>query len=215
MPGAPKRLIQAIELENFDYDRSIIDVPNLVRPDARPENLPGDGRVAAVLMLFFPEVTNAEVPSFNLVLTKRNANLSKHASQISFPGGRRDQGESLRETALRETEEEVGVPRSKVEILGQLNPVYIPPSDFTVTPFIGWCSKRPVFQRSEEEVDEIIETSVGHLLKPTTVVWEEVESQSEGRIKVPLYRVGEHQVWGATAIMLTELVERLRKVIEK
>ena len=204
------RIKKALDLNGFDNYRPAVDVPNLHRPRTRPETLPGDGRVAAVLILVYAASENASFEESKLVLTKRQATLSKHASQISFPGGRQDDGESLKETALRETEEEIGVPRSRIEIVGQLNPVYIPPTDFTVTPFVGWHPLQPHFVRSEDEVEQIIEAPLSQLVDPNTLVFEDVESQTEGTIKVPLYRLGPHQVWGATAIMLGELIERIR-----
>ena len=116
--SAKDKLARAIALPGFEDWVSPVDVPNLNRPLARPEGLPGQGRTAAVLLLLYPgRKTNDRGPScqfdddldLNLVLTKRNAGLSSHAGQISFPGGRNETQESLWQTACRETFEEIGV----------------------------------------------------------------------------------------------------------
>ncbi len=204
-----QQLVAAMSLCGFENWRPQVDVPELNRPHSRPPELPGTGRVAAVMMLIYREPANGESI---LVLTKRHAKLSKHASQISFPGGRQDRGESLLQTAIRETNEEIGVATSNIEVLGQLNPVYIPPTDFLVTPFVGWHTGQPVFVRSQHEVEQIIKTPLSYLIEPTTlVVGDVVHSNGQSRI-VPFYRVDHHKVWGATAIMLGELIERLSRV---
>lgn len=220
MPSAAKQqLIDAMSLARFEFCRSQVEVPELNRPTARPEGLPGFGRVAAVMILVFSntdenEPTDKGLGDSVVVLTKRNANLSAHASQISFPGGQQNIGETLQQTALRETQEEVGVAASQIEVLGRLSPVYIPPSDFTVTPFVGWHPGRPSFVRCEAEVDKIIETPLKRLLEPTSLVVDDF-IQSGGRsLRVPYYRVGPDKVWGATAVMLGELVERLSQAIQ-
>lgn len=208
-----KQLIaQAISQAGFDDWTPRVDVPHLNRPRARPKNQPGEGRIAAVLILLYPNPVDREA-ELQLVLTKRHSNLSKHGGQISFPGGRRDPGETLDQTALRETFEEIGIPSDQIELLGHLNSVYIPPSDFTVTPYVGWFEHQPDFVRSTAEVDEIIVTSLAHLLDPTTLVFGDVQTEG-GKLPVPFYQVGTHQVWGATAIMVSELIDRLNQVID-
>jgi 8-oxo-dGTP pyrophosphatase MutT (NUDIX family) len=206
-----QRITTALSLAGFENWQPRVDVPHLERPRTRPEDLPGRGRIAAVMILLYPDQSVSEsVP--RLVLTKRHSQLSKHAGQISFPGGRQDPGESLRQTALRETHEEIGISPNGIDVLGQLNSVYIPPSDFTVTPFVGWYSGQPSFVRAPEEVDEIIETSLTHLLDPATMVFGEVGIEDGRTLKVPYYQLGSHRVWGATAIILSELIERLSRV---
>ena len=216
-------LQQAMQLTGFENWQPEVDVPQLNRPRCRPEELEGIGRVAAVLVLLYvnPETNRRIGPSFKtgfddfdlkLVLTKRHTNLSNHGGQISFPGGRQESGESLWQTAKRETLEEVGIEFQNIELLGRLNSVYIPPSDFTVQPFVGWHHGRPGFVRAEEEVDEIIEASVRDLLDPAFLCRGDIESASGMKSNVPYYCVDGHQVWGATAIMLGELIERIRRV---
>ena len=217
-----QKLVDAISLAGFENWRPHGDFQQLNRPPTRPSELPGSGRVAAVMVLFYPGSTDgrtskndsisSDLANLKLVLTKRNASLSTHASQISFPGGRQELEETLQQTALRETSEEIGITASKIEVLGQLNSIDIPPSDFTVTPFVGWHPQQPHFIRRAEEVDEIIETSVEHLLNPSTLVFGDIEIADGKTLKLPFYEIGPHQVWGATAIILGELIERFSRV---
>ncbi len=204
----------ALSLPGFENWRPGFDVPELNRPRHRPADLPGEGRFAAVMLLLYPSGTANGKRDICLVLTRRHRGLSKHAGQISLPGGRQDKGESLQASALRETSEEIGVSPERIEILGQLNPVYIPPSDFTVFPFVGWHAGQPGFVRSVQEVDEIIEVSLQHLLIPETMVEGEVEISEGRKLRVPCYQLDRHRVWGATALILGELIERLRQIGE-
>ena len=210
-----ERIAKAAKLGGFENYTPNVDVPELNRPRSRPAEMKGVGRVAAVLLLFFEDSGRPDSKSDSrIVLTKRQAGLANHGGQISFPGGRKEGEESLWETATRESFEEIGVLQSKVELLGELNPVYIPPSDFTVSPFVGWHSGPPEFVRCEDEVAEIIEVSLSHLLEPETLQFGDIESASGMNINVPFYTVGknqEHRVWGATAIMLGEMIERIRR----
>lgn len=167
--------------------------------------LPGEGRFAAVLLLMFPEGGDTK-----LVLTRRRDDLSQHPGQISLPGGRQDSGETTEQTALRETQEEVGVAGDAIQVLGAMKPVYIPPSDFTVHPYVGWHEGRPKFVREEAEVAEIIEASIAELVDPQTLHWGDVVVGND-RFHVPYFLVGTHRVWGATALIICELVERLRR----
>ncbi len=233
------KLVQAIELSELGDWVSPVDVAHLNRPRVRPTGLPGQGRVAAVLLLVYPNCKSSRLSEskeaattcqdsdfdLNLVLTKRNSGLSNHGGQISFPGGRQDDGESLWQTACRETFEEIGVGQTvdseqadsedvigdPIELIGRLNPVYIPPSDFTVSPFVGWQDSRPEFARAIEEVEQVIEVSLADLLDPKSLKQGEVVTANSGRLEVPYYQAGEHRVWGATAIMLSELLERIRR----
>ena len=206
-----KSFIQsALSLPGFEDWQSPVDVPHLHRPRQRPVEMPGKGRVAAVMLLLYPTATDGR-PEIKLALTRRHENMAKHAGQISFPGGRQDEGESLQQTAVRETTEEIGVKENEIEILGRLKPIYIPPSDFTVSPFVGWHAGQPVFVRSEEEVEEIIEVSLQHLMAPETMVEGDVTIPDGRQLRVPYYQVDHHQVWGATALILGEFIERVRR----
>ncbi|MBE2219927.1 MAG: CoA pyrophosphatase [Anaerolineae bacterium] len=165
-------------------------------------------RVGAVLLLLY-----CRENEIHLVLTKRREDLHAHAGQISFPGGRQEEAETLLTTALRETEEEVGIPQTAVHTLGQLTTIYIPPSGFLVHPFVGWYQNgsTPQFTPSFDEVAQIIEVPLLTLLDPKTAVAEPWDFKGH-KVTVPYFDIQGHKVWGATAIMLSEFIERLRSV---
>jgi 8-oxo-dGTP pyrophosphatase MutT (NUDIX family) len=178
------------------------------RPESRPKGLPGEGRQAAVMLLIFPcRVSD----SLHTVLTRRKDDLQHHPGQISLPGGRHEEGETIEQTSLREVEEEIGVDRNSMEILGSLNTVYVPPSDFTVTPFVGWLSKEPTFILQADEVAEIIRVPVSHFRDRSNRRNSSVTSDTKTR-EVPWFSIMEQQVWGATAIIVDDFVQRLEAV---
>lgn len=160
-------------------------------------------REAGVLALVYPE--NGEL---QLVLTRRTDALRGHSGQISFPGGRHDPTDaSFTDTALRETCEELGV-CDGIQVVGALSPFYIPPSNFTVHPTVGYLSEPPVFQPNAAEVAEVFMLPLSVLLDPQTKASEEREIQGR-KMMIPYYLVNGHKVWGATAAMLSELEQRL------
>jgi 8-oxo-dGTP pyrophosphatase MutT (NUDIX family) len=178
------------------------------RHDARKAALSVDGRScreAGVLALLAPGPDGPR-----LVLTVRRADLPDHAGQISFPGGQREGDESLRETALREAEEEVGLASAAVQVLGALTPLYIPPSQFCVHPFVGAVRTDLALRPTDREVEQVLRPSLRHLLAPETRVVETWTLRGEA-VDVPYYAVGEHTVWGATAMMLAELLAVARE----
>ncbi|HEX7070919.1 MAG TPA: CoA pyrophosphatase [Rhodothermales bacterium] len=174
---------------------------------ARAEHLSVQGkscRDAAVLAILYP---GAAGPS--LVLTLRHADLPAHAGQVSFPGGARDPGEELSATALRETEEEIGLDPDQVKILGPLTPLYVPPSGFCIYPFVGAVEELPALRPFEREVSAVLHVPLSHLLSANTRVTEEWVLRGEP-VTVPFYRYETHKVWGATAMILAELLEVAR-----
>ena len=165
-----------------------------------------DSRRAAVLV---PVLLEPEGP--RLVYTVRKGNLQDHAGQISFPGGSMDPGDaSPAETALREAEEEIDLSRDLVEIVGELEEMYIPPSNFRVSPFVGLLAPEAEMVLAPDEVEEIFTVSVEELLAPETfrkVLW-----RRDGRdYEVPIFAVEEprREIWGATAAMTAALLARL------
>lgn len=157
-------------------------------------------REAGVLALFFPL---DGIPY--LLLTARHADLRHHAGQVSFPGGQREPGEALHETALREAHEEVGLPPETVDVLGPLTPLYIPPSGFCVYPFVGTATALPALRPLDAEVDAVLHVPLAHLLDPPT---RRIEPWLlRGReVEVPFFAFDDFRVWGATAMMLAELL---------
>lgn len=166
-------------------------------------------RKAAVLMLFYPK--NEET---HLLLIIRNSYPGVHSSQIAFPGGKyEDQDLILENTALRETEEEIGVSKDKVKIVRPFSQVYIPPSNFLVSPFMAVANEELCFTLQEDEVAGLIEWPLQAFLNEKNVVIKKISTSYAANIEVPTFAINSHNVWGATAMMLSELKEILKKVL--
>lgn len=198
---------RAMALAEPDFNPRIAQL----RMSPRPRPLkPVEGvlpRQAATLLLLYPHQEG-----LHFLLTRRSDAFRNHAGQISLPGGRQEQGESLLQTALRETCEEVGVCAEDIEILGELTDLYIPPSNFQVQPFVGYSQQRPTWQQQATEVTELIETPL-HLLLDDSLKKEGATEIRGNLVDIFWYEVQGHQVWGATAIMLSEMEWRLRTVL--
>ncbi|WP_420628612.1 NUDIX hydrolase [Candidatus Leptofilum sp.] len=201
---------RALSLPNFDARAAHYHMLPTDRNRQRPPDLTGQPRVGGVLLLLYPHQQRTY-----LVLTRRRDDLNAHAGQISFPGGRQEPGETAVQAALRETEEEIGVPSRQLAVLGELTSIYIPPTDYEVHPFVGWVNggERPSFVPEVREVAEILEVPLGHLLNPTTREVGPIPVRG-ATYTVPYYSVGGHKVWGATAIILSEFLERLRQMAD-
>ncbi len=141
-----------------------------------------------------------------LVLTERRADLSRHAGEISFPGGRREGDEELLETALREAEEEIGLPRGNVEIVGALPPIGTFVTNYKITPFVGLIEPGMRFEPNPGEVESVLVASLDDL----AAGYEKRRLVRRGvPIKTDTYLVGDKLIWGATARILAMLFERL------
>jgi 8-oxo-dGTP pyrophosphatase MutT (NUDIX family) len=156
---------------------------------------------AGVLILLYPWKNQ-----LHLVLTRRTARVEFHQKQISFPGGRQEKGESFEQTALREAHEELKILPESVSILGKLTPLYIPPSHYCIYPVVASISTRPDFRPFAQEVAEVIEIPLSHLLDLQNVR-REMWTYKGAPIEVPFYSFKKHKIWGATAMVLAELVE--------
>jgi len=157
---------------------------------------------SSVLILLYP-FNN----SIFTVLMKRATYNGVHSSQISFPGGQKDKSDnSFIETALREANEEVGIIPENVKIIGKLSEMYIPPSNFLVHPFIGFSNKKPHLIPDAIEVAQIIEADLETIFHLSDFRETELEVRGK-KIKTPYYSINGHVVWGATAMMLSELKE--------
>jgi 8-oxo-dGTP pyrophosphatase MutT (NUDIX family) len=164
-------------------------------------------KIAAVLALFYPNNNN----NTSLLLTKRASYNGPHSNQISFPGGKIEKSDNnLSQTALRETFEEVGVSQEKVEILREITNVYIPPSNFLVTPFIGITKTKPMF-KVNSEVAEIIEISFLDLLDDNNLGTIQITNSYMKETLVPSFNINGSVIWGATAMILSEIKEVLKK----
>lgn len=200
------KIVAAMNLVGFDGMAAQRKMMPVARPVRRPDEMGGRARQGAVLLLLYPK--NEQL---YFVLTRRPDTLPSHAGQISLPGGRQEASETLAMAALRETQEEIGVDPAGVELLGPLTSLYIPPSDFEVHPFVGWHSTQPVFVPAGYEVAELIETPLQLLFEPTTHQREMWDLRGV-TMEVPFFHIYGHKVWGATAIILSEFIERLAVV---
>ncbi|AUC84178.1 coenzyme A pyrophosphatase [Polaribacter sp. ALD11] len=163
-------------------------------------------RKAAVLALFYPN--GKEETTF--ILTERASYKGTHSAQISFPGGKIDKTDiNLQETALREAFEEIGVLPKSVEIIRELTDVYIPPSNFLATPFIGFSAEKPFFV-TNYEVENTIEVLLEDLLNETSLSTVNLSTSYMDNIDVPCFKLNGYVVWGATAMMLSEIKELLK-----
>lgn len=157
---------------------------------------------SAVMLLLFENDKRIQ-----FIVTKRQSYNGVHSGQISLPGGKVEQNdESIQQTALRETFEEIGIQTSEIKVIGQLSPLYIPPSNFIVYPFIGLLLSSPVFTKNEKEVDKIIEINLADLLNEANVK-EKIFEAKNYKIPAPYYELGDAQIWGATAMILSEFKE--------
>lgn len=159
---------------------------------------------AGVLVLFYPREDK-----LYLVLTRRTDKVDFHKGQISFPGGRLDAGEGLEQAALREAQEELEVDPGSIRILGMLTPLYIPPSNYCIYPVVALTESRPDFRPSQIEVAEVLEIPLDHLLIPQNVR-REMWNIRGADVEVPFYAFGKHKIWGATAMVLAELLEMIK-----
>lgn len=167
---------------------------------------------SAVLILLYPQTTPFSVKT---VLIQRPENEGgAHAGQISFPGGAYDKSDpDLRETALREAEEEIGVNRGPITVIGELSPLYIPVSNFMVQPFVGITNKLPEFNIHTKEVTRLIEVSINDLLEEgNRKTIERFIKVLNAEMQVPCYDINGKIIWGATAMIIAEFAEIIRRI---
>ncbi|MCC9041300.1 CoA pyrophosphatase [Myroides sp. M-43] len=165
-------------------------------------------RYSAVMMLLYPKGIDT-----SLLLIERSNGGGVHAGQVGFPGGKYEQeDQTLEVTALRETGEEVGIGAENIEVLKAFTQVYIPPSNFIVQPYLGIMNCTPNLQLSEHEVASIIEMPLSTLLDDSIVKQVGLQTSYANYINVPAYVFNDFTIWGATAMMLSELKEMLKEV---
>ena len=168
-------------------------------------------RKAAVLMLFYPknEVTH-------LALIVRNSYPGVHSSQIGFPGGKLEEFDAdLEETALRETHEEVGIHPEKIKIIKPFSEIYIPPSNFLVAPFMGVSHEELSFIPDLDEVKRVLEFSIADFLDDNSITKVKMSTSYATDIEFPAFMVDKYVVWGATAMMMSELKETIKCALSK
>ena len=156
-------------------------------------------RRAAVLVLLYPDQDQWYLPT-----ASRPMQMKEHGGQIALPGGMVDAGESPREAALRELDEELGVRLGNKAILGELSPIFVFNSNFHVHPYLAICDHRPEFKPSEDEVAELIPVPLRVLLDPASRGQHQIHCWGK-TFRAPHYSVGRHQIWGATSLILAEV----------
>lgn len=176
-----------------------------------PLNSKSEPRKAAVLMLFYPKQEQT-----HLVLIVRNSYEGVHSAQVAFPGGKYEESDlDFAYTALRETQEEVGVDPKVIELIKPFTPMYIPPSNFMVHPFLGITKEEIRFVPDPNEVAQIIELPLTVFLDESIVVEARLTTSYAEEMNVPAFSIDNKIVWGATAMMLSELKEVLKFVFSK
>ncbi len=201
-----KRLAENLRnpLPGFDVQYQMAPVTRVEQLVYNNNDIPPKN--SAVLALLYPEKDETV-----LVLMKRATDHSVHSGQISFPGGQAEPYDKSDEaTALRETEEELGIDSSRVHVLGKLTPVYISPSNFNVIPFVGYVDEKPAF-KPNEEVKKVITVALWELMKPNAKQIRKVTTKYVTALEVPCFIVDGEILWGATAMMINELLELAKK----
>ena len=163
---------------------------------------------AAVMALVCPG-TNEEL---QMVFMLRKQYEGVHSNQIGFPGGKLEHLESYLQAALRETYEEIGVIENEITVLRALTEVYIPPSNFLVQPYLGWIAKRPEFILEDKEVERLIEIPLMNILDDQFIASEVMKTSYAKAIEVPVFKFNEDIIWGATAMMLSEIKDLITNV---
>lgn len=198
-------LEQGMQLPLPGKDAHLLMSPNPVDMRRFDSKLPIDYRKGAVLILFYPENEKAYFP-----LIKRPEYPGIHSGQIAFPGGKMEVGDADEiQTALREASEEVGIYPENVRLIGRMTDLFIPASNFLVSPILGFTESRPDFVPEEREVSRIIPTALSGLYLPELRKRKILEFNNDFRLDTPYFEVDQEMVWGATAMILSELIQLL------
>jgi len=174
-------------------------------PRARYDLSPPGARQAAVLILFYPYEDRWHLP-----LILRPSGLADHAGQIGLPGGAAEPGETGRETAIREFHEELGAAGHRIEVLGRLSPIFVAVSNFRVEPWVAATSSRPALAPNPAEVKELLEVPLAHLMDPANFGVCRLSGKDRS-CTAPHFLWDGHRVWGATCMILGELVTILEE----
>jgi len=165
-------------------------------------------KLGSVMILLYQDGEQIKFP-----LTKRHEYLGAHGGQVSLPGGKAEPGETAIETALRETEEEIGVSAQQIKVIGQLSQFFVMPSNFMVIPVIGFVEQRPVYQAQQSEVVRIIEGNLSDLIQPDAIRTKEIVAAKMYPMLAPHFEIEGEIVWGATAMMLNELRVVVKEIL--
>lgn len=165
-------------------------------------------KLGSVMILLYPDGGQIKFP-----LTKRHEYLGAHGGQVSLPGGKAEPGETAIETALRETEEEIGVKAQQIKVIGELSQFFVMPSNFMVIPVVGFVEQRPVYQAQQSEVVRIIEGDISDLIRPDAIRTKEILAAKMYPMLAPHFEIEGEVVWGATAMMLNELRVIVKEIL--
>ncbi len=172
------------------------------------EELSKNAKIAAVLILFY--FKNQQL---HLAFIKRTTYDGVHSGQIAFPGGRYEKTDpDLIFTALREAEEEIGIDASKVHVLGELTKLYVPPSNFVILPVVGYTNEILHFKIQEDEVESVLEVPFADFLKQENKTTEIISHPSITNFEVPCYKIQNEIIWGATAMVMSELLTIIKSI---
>ena len=190
-----------IDSTNLPGEKSQFKMVPSIRPNLNWDDINNSQpNKASVLILIYPDSDNES----KFVLIQRSSYKGVHSAQISLPGGKHEIGESPEDTALRETFEEIGVNSSNINLILPLSKVWVSPSKFLISPFIGVSSNKPSFIKDDFEVAEIIEVKISEFLNDDCISISTVNSSYVKDLKVPSFMLNKKIVWGATAMILSE-----------
>jgi len=177
----------------------------LLKPKFKTDLQPRPG---SVLILLYEENGDVKFP-----LIKRPDYVGTHGGQVSLPGGKTEPGEDSVQTALRETQEEIGIPGNDVDVLGRLSEFHVIPSNYMITPVVGTIRSIPNFIPDAYEVSKILKGSITDLIRDDAVITTEITVSGQYRLQAPHFQIEGEMVWGATAMMLNEFRLVLREII--
>ena len=164
---------------------------------------------AAVLILLY--LVDNEIYFF---LTKRTDELKHHKGQISLPGGTQEGNEKLIDTALRETQEEIGINKTSISIIGTITPLFVPVTGFMIYPFIGYSLNKLNPKPDPVEVAKIFSVNISDLLNKENRTTEQRNIRGYD-VQVPYFKLNDYQVWGATSMILSEFRDLIKSINEK
>ena len=165
-------------------------------------------KIASTLLLLYPKDYD-----IYFCLIERAEYEGTHSNQIAFPGGKNENGETIKQTAIRETQEEIGIDPISINIIGELTQVYVPPSNYLIHPFVGYLDLEPSFKADKREVKKIIEVNIEELFSDEIIKNKQMTFKRKGgdlKLDVPYLDLNNQVVWGATSVILNEFRKMLQ-----
>ncbi|MEX0663013.1 MAG: CoA pyrophosphatase [Balneolaceae bacterium] len=195
-------------LPGSDAQKKMLPVP-VEESNARKRTAPVDASPSSVLIPIFIDENN----QLNVILTLRTSGI-RHGGQICFPGGRSEQNEEPLATALRESQEEIGLPPEDVQVIGSITSFYLHHTNNKIEPFIGFLEKKPKLTRNPNEVEEIITVELNILATEDKLINERWNLEHNS-FDVPYWNIHKVPLWGATAMIMSELMELYREFLKQ